>query len=175
MANIRKYPKTTGYWVYAHTTPNGMYYIGMSKQQPYFRWRKSKYEDTILEQYISKYGWENIQHKVLVDGLTKKEAERLEDRLIVTLSMNDLCINEKRSGGIARDNKQAYNKQYREDRKEEMQVYDKQRRSTPEGKIYNRVTAYNQRHTPIETPAEAKQKYLQCGYIPTYIKHNDLL
>lgn len=217
---MRKYDKTTGYFVYAHVLPNGMYYIGMSKMQPRERWQPSLYKTrNSLAPYIEQYGWENIQHKVIIDGLTKKEAEQWEDKFIVALSMNGICINKQRSGGIKRDdikgymkhwnedhkeerkaykkqyneynkeerkaykkqwdedNKEeckAYKKQYNEDHKEEIKAYHKQILSTPEGKIYNRVKNYNRNHTPIETPMEAKQKYLQWGYIPTYIKNDDL-
>lgn len=191
---MRKYQETSGYFVYAHTTPNGMYYIGMSKLQPCERWCKSAYKTpNSLAPYIEQYGWANIHHKVLIDGLTKEQAEALEDRLIVTLSMNDLCINKQRSGGQYREGRQAYMKQYNEDHKEEIKQYnkqwleehkeerkayhkkyDKQRNSTPERIIYYRVRNYNKYHTPIETPMEAKQKYLQWGYIPTYIKNDDL-
>lgn len=207
----RIYPKTTGYWVYAHTTPNGMIYIGMSKQQPCRRWQKSLYKThNSLAQYIEQYGWENIEHRVVIDGLTKKQAEQWEDRLIQALSMNGLCINKQRSGGIYRDDKQAYDKQWREDHKEERtaynqaynkqyyeghkeehKAYDKQYRkdhkaerkayvkrllSTAEGKIYNRVTAYNHYHPDkvIETPKEARQKYIETGYVPSYIKNDDI-
>lgn len=132
---------------------------------------------------ITEYGWENIEHKVLVDGLTKAQAEQWEDRIIQALSMNGMCINKNRSGGLYRDDKQSYMKQWEEDHKEERKTYNKQRYedynkkrlSTPEGKIYNRVKSYNLYHTPIETPMEAKQKYLEYGYIPTYIKNNDLI
>lgn len=214
---MRKYQETSGYWVYAHTAPNGMYYIGISKRHPYQRWDKSRYKSSALAPYIEQYGWNNIQHKVLIDGLTKEQAEQWEDRIIQALSMNGLCINKHRSGGYARDDKKAYMKQYNEDHKEErkqwyedhkeeykarqkrynedhkeelkayskqwyedhkeeLKTYNKQLRSTPEGKIYNRVKAYNQYHPneAIETPMEAKQKYLQWGYIPAYIKNDDL-
>lgn len=54
--------------------------------------------------------------------------------------------------------------------------YAKKWRSTPEGKIYGRVYSYNRKHPDQikETPMEAKQKYLQWGYIPDYIKSDDL-
>lgn len=54
--------------------------------------------------------------------------------------------------------------------------YNRNRLKTPEGKIYNRVKAYNTRHpdSVIETPLEAKRKYLEYGYIPEYIKNDDL-
>lgn len=50
------------------------------------------------------------------------------------------------------------------------------RNATPERKIYKRVSSFNRRHPDlaIETPLEAKTKYLETGYIPTYIKHDDL-
>lgn len=200
----RIYPKTSGYWVYAHVTPNGMYYIGMSKIQPSERWRKSNYKTSALVPHIEQYGWENIQHKVLIDGLTKEQAEAWEDRLIVALSMNGLCINKHRSGGLRRDNKKAYKKQYDEEHKEEIKAYNnqyykdnkeeikahqkrydedhkeekkayyKQRYSTPEGKIYYRVQSYNRNHTPIETPMMAKLNYIMLGIVPWYIKNDDL-
>lgn len=73
-------------------------------------------------------------------------------------------------------------KQYREEHKEEInekkRLYYKEHKekwSTPENKIYTRVKDYNRKHTPIETPLEAKQKYLETGYIPSYIKNNDLI
>lgn len=49
---------------------------------------------------------------------------------------------------------------------------------TPEGKVYNRVSSFNQRHPDsiIETPLEAKRKYIESGgtIIPQYIKYDDL-
>lgn len=192
----RKYEKTTGYWVYAHITPNGLYYVGMTKLQPCRRWKPSNYKTHSLKPYIKQYGWENIQHKVLIDGLTKKDAEQWEDRIIQALSMNGLCINKQRSGGCTRDDRQAYEKQWYEEHKEERKAqmrqwykdhkddikahknqYNKQWRSTSEGKIYSRVSAYIRYHPDkvIETPMEAKQKYLATGYIPTYIKTDDLI
>lgn len=203
ICSMRKYYKTTGYWVYAHVMSNKDVYIGMSKQQPCKRWNKSLYKGLSLEPYIEKYGWENIEHRVLIDGLTKKEAEQVEDWFIRKATADGFCINKHRSGGIERDDYKAYNKQYwkqyyedhkkerkqyreehkeehkqyREEHKEEKRIYDKQRYSTPEGKIYNRVHNYNRNHPneTIETPAEAKQKYLKTGYIPNYIKHDDLV
>lgn len=211
------YPKTKGYWVYAHITPDGMQYIGMSQQQPSQRWVPSDYKGTTLEPYIEQYGWENMSHTVLLDNLTKAQAEQWEDQIITELQMNGLCINKKRSGGHKRDNdevykeqrleyqkiynkahrdeqkeyskayrkahkeeileqKKAYYQANREERLEYQKAYAKQRLSTIEGKIYSRVKGYNRYHPDlaIETPLEAKQKYLEFGYIPNYIKNYDL-
>lgn len=179
------------------------------------------YKRTALQHYINLYGWDNITTTIVTEGLTKKEAELLEDKLIREGWERGDCINIRRSGGYQRDNpleyykqyykehkeerrkyskdhreerleymKQYHNdhreeeleykKQYREDHREEIKEYSKQYlrnlRSTPEGKIYNRVNSFNKRHPDKikETPLEAKQKYLQRGYIPDYIKNDDL-
>lgn len=42
-------------------------------------------------------------------------------------------------------------------------------------KLLRKMNNYNKYHTPIETPLEAKQKYLKTGYIPNYIKNDDLI
>lgn len=54
-------------------------------------------------------------------------------------------------------------------------------RRTNEGKIYNRVASHNQWLTKkgreediVETPAEARRKYKEEGYIPSYIKNDDI-
>lgn len=54
-------------------------------------------------------------------------------------------------------------------------------RRTNEGKIYNRVASHNQwlanqgrESDIIETPAEARRKYKENGYIPTYVKNDDI-
>lgn len=68
-------------------------------------------------------------------------------------------------------------KEYYKNHSDERKQYSKQWRSTIEGRIYDRVHSFNQKHPDrkIETPLEAKQKYLQRGYIPNYIKNDDLV
>lgn len=80
-----------------------------------------------------------------------------------------------------KDHKREYDKIYKEEHKKEIKIYskqyDKQKRSTPAGKIYNRVNSYNQRHPDcmIITPMEAKEMYELTGYIPYFIKNDDLI
>lgn len=205
---IIKEIKTEGYYVYAHITPEKEVYIGTSKQQPYQRWSPSLYKGTALEPYIQRFGWKNIEHIVIQDGLTKEQALKLEDWFIANATRDGFCVNTRRSGLIEvsnknaymkkwhaehreernaycrqwrnehREEKKAYDKQWRDEHQEEIKAYqkqyNKQRRATTERKIYQRVLNYNRNHIPIETPLEAKQKYLDTGYIPTYIKHDDL-
>ena len=55
--------------------------------------------------------------------------------------------------------------------------YMRDRYNTPEGKIYDRVKGFNRRHPDlaVESPLEARNKYLSTGYIPEYIKQDDLI
>lgn len=67
-------------------------------------------------------------------------------------------------------------KQYYEENKGKCKEYAKSKRSTPEGKIYNRVTSFNRYHPDriTESPLEARDNYLKYHIIPQYIKHDDL-
>ena len=67
-------------------------------------------------------------------------------------------------------------KEYYNKTKDIKSKYSKQRNSTPEGKIYYRVSSFNRDHPDrkIETALEAKQKYLETGYIPDYVKNDDI-
>lgn len=69
--------------VYMHIFPNGKRYIGITTQSPERRWREGEgYRGQAVYKAIKKYGWENIEHKVLRRGLTKEEAEQAEMELI---------------------------------------------------------------------------------------------
>ena len=81
------------YTVYMHVNKtNGKRYIGITSQKPEIRWknglgykRQRRFYNAILH-----YGWDNFEHLILSNGLTKKEAEAEEERLISLYSSNDL-------------------------------------------------------------------------------------
>lgn len=227
--------------------PVGLHYYGITVNLE----SRKQYKTTSLQQYINEYGWDNINTIIVAEGLTRKEAELLEDRLIKEGWERGDCINKQGSGGESRDNPveyhhkqyqdnieevkkrhsrynqehkddlKEYHKQYRQDHKEEInqyyqdhkeeikeyrkqyydehrdeilenrkqyyqehkegkkqynKLYNKQRLSTPAGKIYNRVNNYNKYHPDrmIITAMEAKDMYELTGYIPNFIKNNDL-
>lgn len=108
----RKYPQTTGYYPYYHRLPNKMCYFGMSKQQPSRRWQPSLYKGTSLQPGIEEFGWDNIEHIVIQDGLTKHQAEVIEDWFIKNATKDGFCLNDRRSGGKTRDNRSEYNREY---------------------------------------------------------------
>lgn len=71
--------------VYIHTLPNGKRYIGITTQKPEHRWghQGNGYkENRRFFNAIKKYGWDNIKHEVVAEGLDKEEACREEQRLI---------------------------------------------------------------------------------------------
>ena len=72
------------YKLYVHITPNGKKYYGITKQRPKRRWANGKgYQNNKhFTRAINKYGWDNIQHIVLHEGLDEDEAKELEQYMI---------------------------------------------------------------------------------------------
>ena len=78
--------------VYKHTIKeNGKCYIGITSQPPTYRWGSDgrKYKNCpFFFKAIKKYGWDNINHEVLYENLTKEEAENIEVELIAKFKSN---------------------------------------------------------------------------------------
>lgn len=72
------------YKVYIHIFPNGKVYIGITSLRTWERWcgGHGYDEQPLMRQAIKKYGWKNIKHSVIADGLTQREAEAMEIELI---------------------------------------------------------------------------------------------
>lgn len=83
--------KTNSYCVYKHTTPPGKVYIGITMQDPRRRWRNGEGykppngETTPFYSAIKKYGWDNIEHEIVAEGLSREDACKLEINLIKEL------------------------------------------------------------------------------------------
>lgn len=85
------------YCVYVHTSPSGKKYIGQTRNSPEERWGKNgvgylrkykgsdKYHQPAFAQAILKYGWDNFEHEVIANNLTKEEADNFEKLLIEKL------------------------------------------------------------------------------------------
>ena len=178
---VEEKPETHKWWIYVHTTPNGMHYVGMSSlEKTSQRWHPARYKSTALKTYIQRFGWAAIDHTVVAYVNDEKLALLYEDALMSEFAKQGTLINKHGSGGHARDYQRDYQREYQRDYKQSehgkavQRKADAKYRAKPERKIYNRVYVYNRTHTPIETPLEAKRKYLEIGYIPQYIKHDDL-
>ena len=79
--------------VYVHVFPNGKKYFGITSKKPNQRWENGegyKREGSNLAVYnaIKKYGWDNIQHIILHEGLTKEEACAKEIEYIAKYKTN---------------------------------------------------------------------------------------
>lgn len=72
------------YKVYKHTTPSEKVYIGITSQRLSKRWQNGNgyIKNPYFYKAIKKYGWNNINHCVIADGLTEEEACKLEISLI---------------------------------------------------------------------------------------------
>lgn len=89
-----------GYSVYKHTFPNGKVYIGITCQDPQKRWRSNgsgylrknkngEYVQPLIARAIFKYNWNNVQHEILYNELSKEEAEEKEIELIAKYRSNE--------------------------------------------------------------------------------------
>lgn len=72
------------YTVYMHISPSGKRYIGITSQTVEQRWRNGKGYKSNQPFYnaIKKYGWDNIEHIIVADGLSLEQATDMERRLI---------------------------------------------------------------------------------------------
>ena len=78
------------YKVYIHITPNKKMYIGITKNNLNRRWMQGLgYRTQIFYRAILKYGWNNIQHILLFDNLSYKEAKEKEIQLISFFNTNN--------------------------------------------------------------------------------------
>lgn len=72
------------YCVYRHTFPNGKVYIGYTGQKPTDRWcgGTGYKHQQLVYRAILRYGWDNIRHEIIADGLTHEQAVAMEIELI---------------------------------------------------------------------------------------------
>lgn len=79
------------YTVYKHTSPSGKVYIGITGKTVKERWHGGNgyYRNAYFYKAIKKYGWQNIKHEVLFEGLTLAEAEAKERELIKLYKADD--------------------------------------------------------------------------------------
>ena len=90
------------YIVYKHTFPNGKIYFGITiREHPNDRWLNGfGYKDNPkMFSDIVKYGWDNILHEIIKEGVDQLEAEKLEAKLIAQYSSTDQEIGYNRSSG----------------------------------------------------------------------------
>ena len=92
------------YCVYIHIFPNGKVYVGQTKRKPEYRFNNGEGYKGCKYVYsaIKKYGWENIEHKIIKDNLSEEEANYWEDYYISEYKSQDRAYGYNlRSGGTS--------------------------------------------------------------------------
>lgn len=88
------------YYVYCHTTPSNRKYVGISSN-PQKRWNNGKgyIKNYLFRRAIEKYGWNNIEHKILFEVDSLGEAKSIEKRLISEWNLTNPLYGLNLSGG----------------------------------------------------------------------------
>ena len=76
--------RENNYIVYMHRNKaNNKLYFGITSNNPKYRWNNGKgYYNQKISKDIAEYGWENFEHKILFENLSKDKAEKIESMLI---------------------------------------------------------------------------------------------
>lgn len=78
--------------VYEHLFPNGKRYFGITSKRPEARWENgagyNRIGQSVMYNAIQKYGWNNIKHNILFEGLSFEEATAKEKELIAKFKTN---------------------------------------------------------------------------------------
>lgn len=74
----------SNYKVYIHTSPSGKKYIGITSTDVNKRWKNGQgyFRNEYFTKAINKYGWDNFTHEIFAEGLSKEDAEAIEQSLI---------------------------------------------------------------------------------------------
>lgn len=77
--------------VYMHVLPDGKRYVGQTSVKPSYRFNGGRGYSRNKEFYaaIEFFGWENIRHEIIAEGLTEDEACELEIKLIAEYKCTD--------------------------------------------------------------------------------------
>lgn len=81
----RNFIVTMNNWsIYRHISPSKKVYIGITSKEVHKRWENGRgYRNcTAFQHAINKYGWENIKHEILFQGLSEDKVKSLEINLI---------------------------------------------------------------------------------------------
>lgn len=79
------------YTVYVHIFPNDKLYIGITSRLPEVRWGEygEKYTCKNIRSAIQHYGWQNVRHIILFEGISEELACIIEEYLIAKYHTTD--------------------------------------------------------------------------------------
>ena len=81
--------------VYEHIFPDGGRYIGITSTVLDKRWMRGKGYETQpkIAEGIAKYGWDSVEHRAVLEGLTEEQAKNIEQYLIAQLNTRSCGYN----------------------------------------------------------------------------------
>ena len=88
--------------VYIHTNKiNNKCYVGITAQTPINRWKNGNgyKSQKLFFRAIQKYGWDNFNHIIFAENLTKEQADKMEIALIALYKTNDSAFGYNISNG----------------------------------------------------------------------------
>lgn len=89
--------ETSSWKVYIHTCLiTGWKYVGITyHDDPNVRWKNGNGypHNTHFSSAIKKYGWDNFSHVIIAEGLTKHEANKIEEEHITKFKKLGICYN----------------------------------------------------------------------------------
>lgn len=92
------------YKVYVHIFPNSKKYVGITRQNIDDRWQNGHgYKKQPIYKEILKFGWENIEHIVLYENVSREKAQELEIKLISEYNSINNGYNISVGGGCGSD------------------------------------------------------------------------
>lgn len=82
--------------VYTHTSPSGKVYVGITSNIK-SRWSSNghyyKTYNSIFKNAIEKYGWDNFKHEIILEDISKSEADYTEKYLIRWYKLHKMSYN----------------------------------------------------------------------------------
>ena len=99
--NLRQPMENNNYKVYMHTSPSGKVYVGITCQPTYARWKNGNGYKNNKHFYnaIIKYGWDNFEHQIILENVSKETACAVEIELISKYRSNQFKYGYNRSTG----------------------------------------------------------------------------
>ena len=123
------YRENNKWTVYIHISPSNKYYVGITSQKRVNgRWKNGKgyKKNPHFTRAIKKYGWDNFQHEIFAEHLTKDEACNMEITLIKVLKANDyhygynICSGGEGATGLYGEKNHNYGKHWTDEQKKRM-------------------------------------------------------
>lgn len=149
-----------------HVTPNKKKYIGITHYDCKQRWRKDGLgykTQTLFWRAIQKYGWDNIEHIIIAENLSKEDACRLEQKLIAQYNTMNKDFGYNLTGG----GEGHFNVKMSEETKEKLRQANRGKHHTEETK--RKISENHSRHNlGLVMPEETKKKISEAhkGKIP---------